>query len=449
MKNAIPEHLLQHLWKEHEHFLQQPVQLSDGSEVIILDAGKPNTHRDGPDFLDASIAIDGVRINGNIELHRTTQDWKRHGHGSDPHYHSVILHVVLEDDEVPIDLKVPTIVLRDNLRLDRREMWQQLFERLYDRSPELKCFPHNLQLRIRTKQRLLDRYSEARLDELIERLRSLSDNLRSALYRSTMDALGFSQNRKPFTDLAEILSLRVLQQVRDVTPVNDRALTFEALYFGASGLLSMPSATYDAETNERLLELRARWEWLQTIISIPYTLHISDWAFFRIRPLNTPYRRLALAAILAERIFSNSQASISEWLTALEGEIGTGANLFWEERTSWKQALDAAHALMGEERREALALTVLTPARILLLEMEGARRSTIQELRKEWGSAPTKSSASYLNVIEQELLEAIRVKTVRSEQGALFLKRNFCDKGRCRECLIGEPLIAKGWNAEM
>jgi hypothetical protein len=103
---------------------------------------------------------------------------------------------------------------------------------------------------------------------------------------------------------------------------------------------------------------------------------------------------------------------------------------------------------LGEERLSAIWLNVVLPARIARNRSDPSDRSeqTIErELRKSWGDTRTHASAKYLSTIEQELLESESVSTVRSEQGALLLKRNFCEKGRCSECPVGYRLIEKGW----
>jgi hypothetical protein len=128
---------------------------------------------------------------------------------------------------------------------------------------------------------------------------------------------------------------------------------------------------------------------------------------------------------------------------------------FWEQRTSFGVKLEAPAALMGEERREAIVLNVLLPARMARLKsaerIHGLvidRAKLEDQLRTEWGGRRTRTSARYSKTIQQELLEGERVNTVRSEQGALMLTRNFCERSRCSECPIGRQLIERGWRPE-
>lgn len=70
----------------------------DGDRLRVLFAGTWN-HGPGPDFADA-ILVDpsataprGV-LRGAVEVHRTPQDWHRHGHDADPAYGGVIVQLL-------------------------------------------------------------------------------------------------------------------------------------------------------------------------------------------------------------------------------------------------------------------------------------------------------------------------------------------------------------------
>lgn len=456
----IPEYLQREIWKDHEQFLVRPLVLADGSPLAILDTGRENEHRGGPDFLGARIAIEGVAISGDVELHTTASGWYEHGHHEDARYSNVVLHVVMSDDaDAPPQTgaqagslrhapNIPTLVLANNLALDRTALWDALFRRLYDRSPELPCFPHNLLVPMRYKRKVLDSFGEARLDELVDRVAVQDTEIVSEsamlerVYQLTMDALGYSQNRVPFRELSALLPLARLRFVRESFPENTR-LAFESLFFGVAGLLDKTSNAFDAEANEYLIDLQSRWHTLQVSLDFPETLAENDWAFFRIRPANSPRRRLALAALLSEKYFSRPDWNFRDAFFGSGPEVALGESPFWERRSSFATPpLAEAQSLLGEERQSAIWLNVVLPARIARARSEGRKE---KELREEWGEPRTRASAEYLDVIRQELLEGEGVVNVRSEQGALLVKRNFCDKARCSECPVGSRLTEKGW----
>jgi hypothetical protein len=449
----IPEHFLREIWKGHASFLTAPILLSDGSPVQVMECGVENNHRGGPDFLGARIAMDGVQVSGDVELHITPDGWRAHEHDDDARYSNVILHVVLEDSDERVGPPVPQLILRDNLAFNRADLWDALFRKLYDRSPELPCFPHNILVPMRFKRKVLDGFGLARLEELIDRVTLPESEIASEaqmlerVYQLTMDALGYSQNREPVRELSSLLPLSRLRFVRNSFSENT-SITFEALFFGVAGLLPKPSLDFDATTNEYLLELNARWNAIQQSLRFPEVLAEHEWAFFRIRPANSPYRRLALAATLADKYFSREDWDFRNDFFDRGPIVNTGQRPFWESHTSFSAGLPAPQSLLGEERGSAIWLNVILPARIARLRTEQenpSRRQTERALMEEWGSARTVSSAKYLSVIEQELLEGENVSSVRSEQGALLLQRNFCQKLRCSECPIGHRLMEKGW----
>jgi hypothetical protein len=96
----------------NEVFLQKPLQkylsdpsktfnLTDGRVVQVLSPGRLNPH-EGPDYLEMALLIDGKVHIGDAEFHKKTSLWLSHNHAQNPHYKSVILHIVFEND---IELK--------------------------------------------------------------------------------------------------------------------------------------------------------------------------------------------------------------------------------------------------------------------------------------------------------------------------------------------------------
>lgn len=450
-RTNIPEAFLQQVWQSARQFLPGELRLADGSALRVLDVGIANDHRGGPDFLNACIQVDDVVIHGDIEMHTSTKEWKAHGHDGDNRYGNVVLHVVLDGTDLAAGPPLPTLVLEDHLSFADRELWHRLFEQLYDRSPELPCYPHNIAVPIALKKRVVEGFGDARFEELVDRV-ILSDGLASEnhfverVYQLTMDALGYSQNRLPFRELSSLLPLSRLAFVRKTT--ESTIPVFEALFFGTAGLLPMPSVDRDQETNEYLLELRAHWESMNVLLDIRETLAESDWAFFRLRPLNSPYRRLALAARLAWKYFSRPDWDRqTDFLQA--GPSIDDVESYWCRHTAFSEPLRTESQLLGDERRSAIRLNVVLPARVARLRTLPESRSRTEEistLTAAWGNARTKSSAKYIRVLEQELLEGENVNCVRSEQGGLLLLRNFCEKRRCYECPIGDRLKLKGWS---
>ena len=90
---AFPEKLLQKIWLLG-YFNTRGARLADGRLLEVLSPGRWNL-LGGPDFREARLRIDGRETTGDVEVHFHAVDWERHGHGRDPAYNEVCLHVVL------------------------------------------------------------------------------------------------------------------------------------------------------------------------------------------------------------------------------------------------------------------------------------------------------------------------------------------------------------------
>src|SRR5436190_14720816 len=85
------------LWLE-QRFPADALVTVAGEPLRVLYRGRPG-HGPGPDFCDARIALGGAPPRmGDVELHVTAADFRRHGHASDPAYSRVLLHVVFDAD---------------------------------------------------------------------------------------------------------------------------------------------------------------------------------------------------------------------------------------------------------------------------------------------------------------------------------------------------------------
>src|SRR6187402_1702130 len=66
-----------------------------GKAVRIVQFGEWNRGA-GPDFIQTAIEIDGELRTGPLELDPEAGDWETHGHGVNPAFREVILHVVFQ-----------------------------------------------------------------------------------------------------------------------------------------------------------------------------------------------------------------------------------------------------------------------------------------------------------------------------------------------------------------
>jgi len=96
MKARYNESLLQWIWENLE-FDVENLRTQGGQSLQILDPGRKNSGA-GPDFLNACIIINDLKLYGSVEIHNHEKEWFEHSHQKNPEFNSVILHVVLEGD---------------------------------------------------------------------------------------------------------------------------------------------------------------------------------------------------------------------------------------------------------------------------------------------------------------------------------------------------------------
>src|SRR6266516_3395011 len=262
-----------------------------GDQIEIIQFGTWNREA-GPDFRDAAIRINGSEpVRGCIEIDLLDRSWETHGHAINPAFEATVLHVFIEKSareffthtrsnrnvpQVCIDPATLPEAFTANLPLARPGRCQAP---LKDLPEERVCS-------------VLDAAAQFRLRQKANRIRNKIDThgRDETLFQEIASALGYKENKLPFTLLAQRVSLQLLRgNVRDC----------EALLFGGAGFLETPDLdAYKKSAREYVRQLWDRW-WphrddLQRLI-----LPAKAWRISGTRPVNHPQRRLAALAVLA------------------------------------------------------------------------------------------------------------------------------------------------------
>ncbi|MCB1231439.1 MAG: DUF2851 family protein, partial [Verrucomicrobiae bacterium] len=96
----IPELELQAQWFAGE--FGRDFTSPDGETIEVVQFGHWNRGA-GPDFTEAAVKVDGELRRGAIEVDLEATSWEGHGHGENPAFDEVVLHVFLGkfDAEAP------------------------------------------------------------------------------------------------------------------------------------------------------------------------------------------------------------------------------------------------------------------------------------------------------------------------------------------------------------
>ncbi len=351
----IHEDILRHLWSS-QYLEAERLTTIDGRMLKVVSPGVLN-RESGPDFRDGVIVLDGQTYRGDIEFHRTANDWFVHFHNTDPKYNSVILHVVLHRGpgagatiaacgrQIPVLAldgflsspleKVVEHAVRDehlsraaplrclgrneNVGFDVLARWiQTLFrERLTEKA--VRMFRRLVEIIEEGRQRVSEpseKYNAARGDEnpddipepdahVGEEELRCTDAWEQLLYEGLMDGLGYSKNRIPFAALALRVTVQYLRPPSFPSALTE--LELEAILLHSSGLLPEIHLLRDQESKIRLHQLHTAWNTLAEGPGLRNLLaaepmHAAEWVFSPTRPANFPTARIAAASALLGRI---------------------------------------------------------------------------------------------------------------------------------------------------
>ncbi|HEY0069467.1 MAG TPA: DUF2851 family protein [Chloroflexia bacterium] len=467
-RKEITEAVLAAIWNEQAP-LRGPMWDCEGNAVAVVYRGRW-TAGSGPDFEGAMLALgeSGALVSGSVEMHLRCGDWWAHGHHTDPRYNSVALHVVLWPLGVrPVTradgAAVPTLVLADYITMPTAQLLESvtpLIPNLGALSEE-PCWQRTQDWPL---QRLLAHIDEAGDARLLNKAAQMEAGLseqdaQEVFYQGIMDALGYSANRDPMRSLAEALpvsQLLTLPLSRDET---ERAALLEALFLGAAGFLpsQMPVAdTLDWLSSQYAEEAERLWTTYAPLMDMSLNRPVADgWITDRVRPANSPPRRLAAAArILARLLWAQGGmlAPFIETATSLKPialskrwtELLTvAADGYWAAHDGFGHALAVQGgkegvALVGSSRAADIVVNVAMPLLLAVADREGN-----DTLRKKVLAAYAVFPRLDGNKITRAMtLEALgqragkSIKGARRQQGLIHLYRLYCQARRCYECPI-------------
>jgi hypothetical protein len=401
-----------------------------GDKIDIVQFGNWNREA-GPDFRDAAIRINGSNpIRGCIEIDLVDRNWETHGHATNPAFGETVLHIFIDKSErefftrtqsnrnvpqVRIDPAILPDAFRANLALAKPGRCQGPLNNL----PEE---------RIRS---MLDAAAQFRLQRKAANIRAKIDNHErdEALFQEIAAALGYKENKLPFTLIAQRVSLKFLREnVKDG----------EAILFGIAGFLETPDlAVYKRSTRNYVRELWDRWwpyrDEMRRLI-VPSTV----WRISGTRPANHPQRRLAALSMLACEWPAFRRSLGKNNVGAIRDFFGGLAHPFWKiHYTVTAQPSAQPMALIGESRVAEILANVIFPfwfAEDLDVWPEYVKLpARLTNRRLETGAARLFGDDSR----RKEFL-----KTVAHQQGLLQIYEDFClqDDSDCAQCPFPEQM---------
>lgn len=423
-----------------------------GEPFEIVYPGRQNDDH-GADLRDVVIVSPRGRERGSIEFHVRSGDWRSHGHHRDTAYRNVVLHVVMRDDGAPICISgraIPTLSLSRYLNTGLGGMF---------RADEItaKCgIPcENAFLNFPGKVLpYLEAAGEARFQEKAALFRQeLSGrNAAQVLYWGILGALGYIRNKEPCLTLAERVPLPDLADNGDL-------LENQALLLGAAGLL--PSQCYksappvsavdsafkpgfapslNADQDDFVQCLETIWRRRGHRKTVP----LQSWNLYRVRPNNSPVRRIAAMAYLLQRygrrgLFESIRTTVKEVpadkACRLRETMVVAGDGYWLDHFSFGvTSPQQIPYLVGNNRAGEITVNVLLPFMYAWagLNSDFSLAAKAAGLYRAFPGLASNSIEKHL--VRQLGLNAGALSLANRRQGLLHVYKKFCIRGRCGEC---------------
>lgn len=404
-----------------------------GEAVEIVQFGVWN-REPGPDFIHAAVRFgNGEPIPGSIEFDPDVRDWERHGHGRNPAFDGVILHVYLRRGAAEAFSRTSQHRAVAQVQLSLECLGQEaLFPAEAKpgrcvaplaRLPEEKVrgiLHAAAMLRLRRKSAALLRVAALHSPD-------------EALFQGLAAALGYKSNKLPFQLLAQRIPLRILRSEKE---------NAEAILFGAAGFLPAghlkdfdePTRVYLRTLWERWWPLRAAFERAQIAPAL--------WKLGGQRPVNHPQRRLAALARMVEqwpRLRSLAEACNPSELT---GFFDSLTDAYWDRHyTVTSKTAPDPMALVGKSRVRDMLANVFYPLAV------AADETRWDEYLKLPGSDENRNVkiAAVRLFGESPMAQQRWTKTAALQQGLLQVYEDFClrDVSDCAACPF--PTQAEKW----
>lgn len=408
----------------------------DGERIEIVQFGHWNRGA-GPDFTEAAVRIDGVLHAGAIELDLDARDWEGHGHGANPAFESVVLHVYTDGPSLK---RFFTRTARHRavcqLQLPQYAWSQGPPDFLPEAFPG-RCLAPLAQMTDGEVGSLLLSASQYRLREKSLRFGALSSaaSPAQAFYQGLAEALGFRSNKVAMAVLAQRCPI---QEMIALDP-----LEREAVLFGAAGFLHPDLLEKEASPDARvyLRSLWDRWWRLRSDFEVSPRRRI-PWSFSGNRPLNHPHRRVgALLALIQEwsRLESLWQSREKNLGKIVNNSLNNLIHPFWQRHyTLCSEPSPRPLRLIGKDRQRDILGNVVFPGAI---GYEGGWWEEFRALpRVDWNRNLRRAAARLFGPDMQR--QKLFTSYYYQQQGLLQIFRDFCleDLSECAACPFPEQL---------
>jgi hypothetical protein len=416
---------------------------AEGKSLEVIYPGRLNDSR-GADFRDAVISSGTGHRKGSIEIHTLTSFWEGHGHHRDPVYNQVVLHVAWKQDKAKKTVLqngegIPTVILEKTSPLSKGRAAAR--SALPCAGVMQKGNPEGLMLFLETAGNLRFSARAARYES-----EYFGTGYGQSFYQGFLEALGYSKNKEPFLELARRAPLKLVNDIIRSTAMEEEGPEkLQAFLLGQAGFLpSQRPVLGRSPADAYLKKLEKYW----SVFPGAGVMDYHQWELFKVRPGNHPIRRIIALSYLLHRY---QETGLPDYLlkmirdkpsrmspASLEAALVVAVEGYWAQHYDFGTGNTALNpVLLGRERAAEIIINVLLPfAEARSRKVPGDNLGDrVRELYKSYPRLE-------VNSIERHMLQQLNcssrwIKTARRQQGLLYIYKNLCTQGKCRECELG------------
>ena len=415
------EKLLHFIW-QFQYFNKSELQTIDGERITLLQPGIYNVNQ-GPDFLNAKVIIGDKTWAGNVELHIRTTDWDKHNHSQDPNYHSVILHVVWENDKPINNHHFPILELQpyvSSILLDR-------YVELMNKKAFVPCQSYlpamdNMKW-LAWKERLAIERLQRKSKGIVDDLAKANNHWEEIFWWKIATNFGIKVNAEIFQQIAQSISINLLAKHKN------QIHQLESLLLGQAGLLRSDfDEEYPAMLKKEYLFFQKKYKLLQVPVK-PF--------FLRMRPANFPTIRLAqLAMLIHHSVHLFSTIKEAQSVVELKALLDVTANDYWHYHYQFDQPTEYQPKKLGMQMIENIIINTIVP--IVFAYGLFTKNEDLKEKALRW---LYETSAEKNTITKAWTSLGVSNKTALESQALIELKNLYCNETKCLDCAVGNVVM--------
>jgi len=313
----------------------------------------------------------------------------------------------------------------------------------------MPCFRVAERLTTEITTEFLDSAGEARF--LAKAARFQSDlaqmGASQCLYQGIMGALGYSKNKLPMLKLARRLPLQILESMTQGRISDEECLARQqALLLGTAGLLPSQCPDWHQGNDDKWVD---KLEGLWASSHRPEAMSRNDWHLFKVRPNNSPVRRIVAMSYLILRyrgkgilkgiIKMVNEVPVNRGHHKSEKGLVVTANGYWASHFDFGSGNRIrSSTLLGSWRAADIIVNVLLP-----FTLAWSRLNSQPELEKKVFALYRCYPRLAVNTVERHMsnqlgLSCYLVNSAQRQQGLIHIYNTLCTQGGCSACRLSQ-----------